>query len=400
VNATRDLETELAALFNAQAHSITATTPAPAIDQSAAVAPVVRLDDHQRRRGRMLMVAASVLVLAGTSATLWALSNRRGQVASSGVATVPTLVESPPTVAASPSTTYVPTTLPSPTTGVAASTTTTAPPIDPTSVDMMVGWPVPPAAPDLKAIPKLLPAAAIPGASSAVRNEGADGPSASPYYTQTFVGPTADSAVLEIRTTPASQPVSVTVQGQVGWWDSSAVATMAPGYSSVTVNDPSGTVVLWGKNYDADRLLAIAETLTRRAGSQPGWNVHSSVSWLPTFYEGWSSGFASRSITWSGDTVVAEMSIVGGYADVVGRFPEPWSAADVNGTSALAGESGGRAAVTWATSPGILVRIGLYGTLDDALTIARSVVEVDTATWAAASVVDTSTNDGCNSMFC
>jgi hypothetical protein len=249
----------------------------------------------------------------------------------------------------------------------------------------------------------LLPAAAIPGATSAARNEGANGTSASPYYTQTWVSPTADSAVLEIRTTPASQPASPPVQGQLGAWDSSSVGVMAPGYSSVTVNDPSGTVILWGHNLDDERLLAIAKTLTRRANSQPGWNVPSSLAMLPAFYEGWSSGFASRSITWSGDTVIAELSIVGGYADVTALFPTdaPLSITDVNGASALAGESGGRAAVTWAPTPGILVRIGLYGTLDDALAIARSVGEVDAATWEAASVVDTSADDGCgNSMFC
>jgi hypothetical protein len=84
VNATRDLETELAALFDAQARSIPGAVPALPIDRSTAIAPVIRRDDHQRRRGRLLMVAASVLVLAGISATWWAMSNRRGQVARRG----------------------------------------------------------------------------------------------------------------------------------------------------------------------------------------------------------------------------------------------------------------------------------------------------------------------------
>jgi hypothetical protein len=176
---------------------------------------------------------------------------------------------------------------------------------------------------------------------------------------------------------------------------------MAPGYGNLIANDPSGTVVVWSKGLDHDTLLAVVRSLRRYEDGSPGWIVDEAGMGLTKIHSGWSSvTMASRELKWP----EGEMWIVGGYPDVISIFPTydsyVLSLVDVNGAVALASETEGQAALVWTAAPGLLVRIGLYGTLDEALAIARSVGEVDVTTWEAASVVDTSTDDGCNSMFC
>ncbi len=123
-------------------------------------------------------------------------------------------------------------------------------------------------------------------------------------------------------------------------------------------------------------------------------------------HEGWSSGTASRTIVQRSpdDTTYLEMSTMAGAPEAIGTpgfFFSTITLGSIDGRPALLFDrEGGSSAVTWSPSDGVVVVFGSYGPLDQLLTIAESVVEVDQAAWEAASTVDTSRSDGCNSMFC
>ena len=56
------------------------------------------------------------------------------------------------------------------------------------------------------------------------------------------------------------------------------------------------------------------------------------------------------------------------------------------------------ASVMWSTTPGLTIEASIRGTVDDALALARSVVEVDRATWESSTdppYVDPLGHDGC-----
>lgn len=54
--------------------------------------------------------------------------------------------------------------------------------------------------------------------------------------------------------------------------------------------------------------------------------------------------------------------------------------------------------MTWSPQDDVVVVIGSYGPLDDLIETARSLTEVDQATWDAVPVGPA--DDGCNSMWC
>jgi META domain-containing protein len=274
---------------------------------------------------------------------------------------------------------------------------------DPTAVDLLAGWPSPPELiPDIASVPLLLPTIPVPGATDAERTEHADDPATIHDYTQTWVGGASNTSVLVITTNLSQHhdPVAVDRLVEVGSWDTAFFYRTTPDVSTMGLDDPSGLVVVWGSNMSPDDIMDVAESLTARPDETPGWDVGALDASFTPLHEGWGFGAASRAVRWNAGSTVAELDIFWGVPSAFDLLDAEISATEVRGVPALAYFDGTRAAVTWSPAPDVVVRFGLYGSLDDAIAIARSIEVVDEATWEAASVVGTAFSDGCNSMFC
>lgn len=274
---------------------------------------------------------------------------------------------------------------------------------DRSAVDTMDRWPEPPADayPDLSRVPTLLPTIPVLNASAATRSEQADEVALVPRYIQTWVGPDSN-ATLTITTYPhqtsATPGPSREPVGPIGSWDDSFVGLSTPDVVALSLTDPSGLVEVWTNSLPRDQVLEFASSLARRAAGSPGWDVRTSNTGLIPMYEGWSVGSAYRVVFWTSDGPVGEMSIVSGAPDL---FASSWghrTLAEVRTSSALAAESDGLASVIWSPQPNIVVRLGIYGSLEQALAIARSVEFADAAAWESASKPGPPVYDTC--MFC
>jgi hypothetical protein len=146
-------------------------------------------------------------------------------------------------------------------------------------------------------------------------------------------------------------------------------------------------------------LTEIAESLSRRAEGRAGWDVPALPENLVLVHEAaWTGSHGSRIVRWPS----VEMHIGLGTPEL---FERAWTfetvrVGDVNGALAVTYEYGGGSSVVWSPQPDVTVLIGFYGPLEQLLAIARSVEVVDESTWTTLTKPDTSTNDGCNSMFC
>ena len=91
-------------------------------------------------------------------------------------------------------------------------------------VDPLAGWTVPTfEAPDLAAVPRLLPQQPVPGVVSTVRTEWADTPNESPGYTQTWVRSGAQGAVdaiaqIETRFEPRLPTDTAAADAEIAGW--------------------------------------------------------------------------------------------------------------------------------------------------------------------------------------
>ena len=84
-------------------------------------------------------------------------------------------------------------------------------------------------------------------------------------------------------------------------------------------------------------------------------------------------------------------------------MPGSTDTVDVAGARAVvlrAAEPGDLTAAVWSPEPDVTVLFGWRGDPDVARSVLASITEVDAATWEAGSVVDTSDDDGCYSLFC
>ena len=57
-------------------------------------------------------------------------------------------------------------------------------------------------------------------------------------------------------------------------------------------------------------------------------------------------------------------------------------------------------ALAWQLDGGVTALFGYHGPLDAALAVVDGLREVDRNGWLAVAPLDTSDDDGCNSMFC
>lgn len=328
-----------------------------------------------------------------------------------GTVVTPTPSDVQPAGSTAPST--APTT--SATSAVAPSTTTVpttmAVPAPPAGTRLLAGWPPPP--PDdrsaLEAVPRLLPTVPIPGADGAVRSELIEAPVEYHDYEQTWFS--ADGASILTISTNVAQPHFIPASQQEAIemppWDQAFFKAETPGSGIVSMwlSGPEGHVVLRAFGLDRDLVADIAWSLAARSDDAPGWNVPALPDSMIAFDEGWNSPSASRTLRWfaPNDTLLAEMWITRGVPSTltIGAFmADDREITTIGDAPAVATQTAGRTAVAWSPEPGIAVLVGVVGTLDQGLQIARSIEPTDLAEWEASSTPDTSGDDGCLSLFC
>ena len=269
--------------------------------------------------------------------------------------------------------------------------------------DALAGWPSAPlSAPDITTVPLLLPSVGIAGTTSMTRIEHAGVFSTTHDYAQFWFG---TNVAVQIETKPGKR---TPLQGDavtVAPWDQSSFAPMADAaYSVLGLDDPSGSVTIWAYGLGRDEVTAIAASLTRRDNGRPGWDVGRLPNGLTPVHEGWALSPAVRTVYWNASGVIAEMSIESGdplaFQDPVGTDLSATTVIDVSGHRAVAFASDLTAAVVWSPAPDVTVRFGLYGTVDQAIAIARSVATVDAPAWEAATRPEPDGGDGCTGPFC
>lgn len=342
------------------------------------------------------VAAVGLLVVAVGAAMLWA---RRGDDGDDLI-TSPASTAAPATTGG-PATTVATSEPPAPTTSAEP-----AQPAQPAEIDLLAAWPEPSfeAWGDLESVPLLFPSATVPRADAADRVESDNDPPEIVDYTQTWVAADGESS-LTITTNldqVAFPPTENRDDIVVAPWDAAFATPTGPGSTSLTLADPSGYVSIHALGLERSVVEDVAASLAPRAGS-PGWDVTGLPDELIAVEDGWYGGEASRSVHWyRGDRLLAELEIFRGNIELFTSawFPESSVAVtEVGGATAVATQDDTRAAVVWSPEPGVQVRFGIVGTVDEALQITRSMSVVDLATWEASSVV-ADRGDGCTSLFC
>jgi hypothetical protein len=282
----------------------------------------------------------------------------------------------------------------------------TLPSVPATEIDALAGL-VPPAPPATVDVPAMLPPTPFAGPSDAVRRDYQMPLDEVTTLTQTWVSP--EGAMLQIvsQRNGSSSPSgfqTADVPVDVWPWDEAgAVSSMVDGYGMVILHDPSGSTSLWGAGITNDELVAIARTMSIDP-SADAWRLGAdSPGDLVLLHEGWNTtAFASRTLQWEVGDQRGELVITLGSPDSIRlpyQFESPAFLDSVGDATALVGDISSGAAISWSPAPDVVVVLGISGTVDEVVAMARSLEFVDVATWEAASTPNTSTDDGCGSYF-
>lgn len=319
-----------------------------------------------------------------------------------------------PTESSAGSTTTAPSTSdPSSTTDVTStvvSPTTTAAP--PTAGAALAAWPDPPAPPELADVPYLLPAAPIPGVVEGIRFAETRPPNdaVATQYLEVWRADGSPIALdvttlLDVDPDPLEilEPEPVEVEG----WSEARLIELGDGSLSLQLIDDGGYVSLDARGIGTDDLLRIGRSL--RPAGNVGWTITNAPLGLRRVDGGWwasTTGSAYREIDWYGAEGRLEAELAISAYDPqrfrIGDIPDvAYQLADVGGATALVTEwqPSGPVFVVWSPEPDLVVSFSSMQSLDDAIATARSIVEVDEATWDSVSMVEPQ-RDGCQSFVC
>ena len=255
-------------------------------------------------------------------------------------------------------------------------------------------------------VPGYLPPAPVADPSQVRLNQFAMPIDSVTHLVQTWA--TDAGRVLEVSTLlaggepPVSAPTDVAPFDIWPWDDAVVVTTMADGFAQVQLADPSGTVTLWGSGYTADELVSI---FTRMSLTPDGWRLpDGDPSALVELHSGWRRAeYATRRIQWDTGSAQGELIVSLGMPDSIRTgffgFGTPATLDEVNGAPALVSQPGSGTTISWSPTPNVVVVLGFTGSVDEALALARSLEQVDEATWRSSGTDATSSADGCDSFF-
>lgn len=258
--------------------------------------------------------------------------------------------------------------------------------------------------PALATVPRLLPTAPTPDPARTFGGDAMATDPSPPVLSQLWVLADGDgtvTAVVHLRTRPApAAPNPNGVPIEVAGWPDAVSYPAVDGYAIVTLAAPAGVVEMWSHGLEENDLVAIGAELAASGGvwraqtfEQAGWAAIDSA---------WTAGGAQRWLTTvdeegDTDTEVLITRDTPAY-DIVPFIDGPLTLVDVGGNRALA-SSGSVSGLVVVRADGTTVRLGSRDPDADLVAVANSLVEVDQATWDAASELTVSV-DGCISMFC
>ena len=286
-----------------------------------------------------------------------------------------------------------------PVTTAAPTPASTVPSLPATDVDALAGL-TPPAPLDAFQVPAMLPSTPVAD-PALVRLTGFSTPiEAVTGLHQTWAS--VDGRILTISTAIGGSIQRLgDVPIEVWPWDSAAlVSSMSDGFAELVLRDPSGEVSLWASGFTGDQLTTIARSMFLAEGRW--WLGPDAPSDLVRLHEGWGrTSFATRMLQWDDAGRQGEVLVTIGMPDTIRTVPDfALTVVDsINGAPALVTDLPGGAAISWSPAPDVVVLVGITGTVDEVIELARSMTFVDVSTWNAAGIADTSPADGCNSYF-
>lgn len=373
----------------------------------ARVLPLVTDVSSGRPDRRAWLGAAAAVLLVGAGVTAFALGRDGDGRVVPADATEPTTIDTaPPTPPSAPTTSAAPpdTSVPAPDTSPAP-TLTTILEAPASEVDALAGLTAPPPL-DPVEVPAYLPTAAVAERSQVALSEYATSTDAVTQLVQTWA--TEDGRRIDVTTRLGGVGAPVYTASEVvptsvwPWDDAVVVTTMAEGYAQVHLSDPSGTVTLSGSGVTSDELISLAARMTL---APTGWRLPvDATGGLVETHSGWRrTEFATRVMRWDTGTVRGELIVAFGMPDTIRTgffgYGTPSTLDDVRGAPAMVSEPGSGTTIAWSPAPDVVVVLGFTGTVEETLTLARSLEPVDVATWDAAGVLDTAPADGCDSYF-
>lgn len=357
-------------------------------------------------RGWLMAAVAALMLIGGVVIVTRSDAEQTLQTPATELAP-PTVAENstvpPVQTATGPPTTAPPTTAPATTLPPTSAVPTTVLTPDPVPA-LLEDWPAPSTAPgNLNAVPFLLPAD-IQGATDVLRSEFASAPIEIYDYIQTWIVDDG-SGYLEITTniaqfdgTPLESRTAVDIDG----WDDAYFARSTPEFANLRLVSSDGVVWVSQQGLGRERVMKIAQSMTRRPNGKPGWSIDDAG--LTLFNEGGDVAQASRSVQFKQDeSLIAELTI---SDRALNGAPINWFAentiefVDIDGQPAVATDNGFVTAVSWSLGDGTGVLFGFRGPIDDALAVARTIAPVDQAAWDSQTIQDPSLRDGCDSLFC
>ena len=378
-------------------------------DDGARVLPLATAPDASSGRTdrRAWLGAAAAVLLVGSGVLAIAFTRDDSARVVPADATDPSPVEVAPTAppSAPAGSTAPPDTSAPASTAAPAPTITTIVEPPASSIDALAGL-VASTPLDPLEVPAYLPATAVADPAQVRLTAFATPVDAVTRLVQTWA--TDAVQVLEVSTLlaggepPVSAPTDVAPVDVWPWDDAGVVTTMADGFAQVQIADPSGTVTLWGSGYTADELVSI---FTRMSLTPDGWRLpDGDPSALVELHSGWRRAeYATRRIQWDTGSAQGELIVSLGMPDSIRTgffgFGTPATLDEVNGAPALVSQPGSGTTISWSPTPNVVVVLGFTGSVDEALALARSLEQVDEATWRSSGTDVTSSADGCDSFF-
>lgn len=370
------------------------------------------------RRWLLSAAAVAALLVGGVVIATRPSADPTVQTSATLSATVPSLstmpapTSDPSPVVSDPASGTAPATinsLPQVSTSPPLQTTSSAPPITVLTPDpaplLLEDWPAPSAEPgNLDGVPRMLPSVDIDGADELLRNEFTAGPIGLYDYVQTWIVEDG-SGYVEIRTNIDQfdgTPVDFRTSTDIAGWDDAYFVRSGPGFANLRLVAPEGVVWVSSQGLGEDRIVEIANSMTRRELGEPGWEIDETG--LTQFNEAGDVANSSRSVGFQRNgSLVAELTI---SDHALNGAPINWSAEipaevfEIDGQLAVATDNGFATAVSWSLADGTGVLFGFRGPIDEAIALARTLTPVDQASWETRTAPDPSTQDGCTSLFC
>jgi hypothetical protein len=281
-----------------------------------------------------------------------------------------------------------------------------------TPAQTLAGWPSPPLADPiaLDTVPYLLPSLAsddMPGIA-ATRSDGINSSvGLYPRYHQIWFD-TERATVLHVETVLNSAPTvapefrsPVDVVG----WDEAFLSESADPVVNLVLGTPAATVNVRGIGMTEDEVIDAARSLLPRPAGEAGWDLTLVQSSAVAFGEGWDTDYAGHLVRWRRDdgTLVGELQVgygLIGQAMTNQHWADSRQFTDLDGALAVVTDTAGTVAITWRPEAGVTALFGWHGPVDEALAIADSLYRLDRSEWEALVPPNTSTDDGCQSLFC